>query len=77
MYPIPSAAQSASEMCRAPQFMLAANPLRPQSMKLCDESEVISRTRTTLFGFAFVKNLLSLSMGLPTVCEERIFHCEI
>lgn len=77
MYPIPSAVQSASEMCRAPQSMLVASQPKLLSMKLCDESEAISLTRTTSFGYAFVKSLFSLSMGLPTAYGEKTFHCEI
>jgi len=77
MYPIPFVAQSALDMCRAPRFMLVANLRKPQSMKLCGESEVISLTRTTSFGYVFVKSLLSLSMGLPTACGEKTFHYEI
>lgn len=76
MCPIPSAAQSALGMCRAPRSMLAANLRKLQSMKLCGESGAISLTRTTSFGYAFAKSLLSLSMGLPTVCGEKTFHCE-
>jgi hypothetical protein len=77
MYPILSAAQSALEMCRVPRSMLAANLLKLQLMKLCGESEAISLTQTTSFGYAFAKSLLSLSMGLPTACGEKTFHCEI
>lgn len=77
MYPIPSAAQSALGMSRARRFMPVDNLPKLQSMKLCGESEAISLTLTTSFGYAFAKSLLSLSMGPPTACGEKTFHCEI